>query len=114
MRAGVRACACVSARRRTCAASPPAPWQHGTAPNQQPTRFIAPTDAATRDGANSDPARSGKSCRASAVTAMTELSMVSGSCTARCSGGAVREVEVRGVRASTPRVVANKIGAVSD
>ena len=35
------------APNRACAARPPAPWQHGMAPNQQPTRFMAPTEKAT-------------------------------------------------------------------
>ena len=35
------------APNRCCAASPPAPWQHGIAPKRQPTQFISPTDVAT-------------------------------------------------------------------
>lgn len=35
------------APKRVCAASPPAPWQQGMAPNQPPTRFMAPSELAT-------------------------------------------------------------------
>ena len=34
----------------TWPARPPAPWQQGMAPNQAPTRFMAPTLEATRTG----------------------------------------------------------------
>lgn len=35
---------------RTCAASPPAPWQQGMAPSQHPPRLSSPTDKATEEG----------------------------------------------------------------
>eukprot|EP00976_Prorocentrum_cordatum_P097860 1191160-Prorocentrum_minimum.AAC.1 len=35
------------APKTCCAASPPAPWQTGSAPKPQPARFITPTDIAT-------------------------------------------------------------------
>ena len=62
---------------RYCPASPPAPWQTGMAPNQHPTRFIAPTLAET---AVADTSLSGNMSDDSLQTAMTELSTDSGIC----------------------------------
>ena len=58
--------------------APPAPWQHGMAPNAQPARFIAPTLTATDFGATGGRLSGNKSLE-SAHTATTELSVVSGS-----------------------------------
>uniref|UniRef100_A0A804NG69 Uncharacterized protein n=1 Tax=Zea mays TaxID=4577 RepID=A0A804NG69_MAIZE len=63
---------------RYCPANPPAPWQHGMAPNQQPTKFMRPTLTDTRAGESS--ARSGNRSDESLHTAITELSTDSGSC----------------------------------
>ncbi|KAJ9165367.1 hypothetical protein NKR19_g405, partial [Coniochaeta hoffmannii] len=60
-----------------CAASPPAPWHTGIAPNQHPTRFIAATlspNAVTPTG------NSGIRSPANADTATTLFSVVSGIC----------------------------------
>mmetsp|Transcript_27243 Transcript_27243/g.55279 ORF Transcript_27243/g.55279 Transcript_27243/m.55279 type:complete len:229 (+) Transcript_27243:92-778(+) len=38
----------VRAPKRCCPASPPAPWHIGRPPNQQKSRFMPPTDVATR------------------------------------------------------------------
>ena len=66
------------APNRCCAASPPAPWQHGIAPKRQPTQFISPTDVATDVCDGTD--RAGNRSCASVHTETTELSVVSGSC----------------------------------
>uniref|UniRef100_A0A0D9YCE2 Uncharacterized protein n=1 Tax=Oryza glumipatula TaxID=40148 RepID=A0A0D9YCE2_9ORYZ len=63
---------------RYCPASPPAPWQHGMAPNQHPTKFMSPTLTDTRAGESS--ARSGNRSDDSLHTAITEFSTDSGSC----------------------------------
>lgn len=41
---------CTSTCAPTCAARPPAPWQQGMAPSQQPPRLRSPTDSATEEG----------------------------------------------------------------
>ena len=81
-----------------CPARPPAPWQAGAPPNQQQNTFITPTDVATdlRVGASSL-RLSGNSFSLSAVTEMTELSVVNGSW-----GSPAR---------STPRAHSARVGA---
>uniref|UniRef100_A0A5K1E2B0 Uncharacterized protein n=1 Tax=Nymphaea colorata TaxID=210225 RepID=A0A5K1E2B0_9MAGN len=60
-----------------CPASPPAPWQTGIAPNQQPMRFMAPTLTDTVVADTWAPL-SGKRSVESLQTAMTELRMERG------------------------------------
>mmetsp|Transcript_105 Transcript_105/g.363 ORF Transcript_105/g.363 Transcript_105/m.363 type:complete len:430 (-) Transcript_105:180-1469(-) len=67
------------APKRCWPARPPAPWQHGMTPNQQPTRFIAPTDVATSRGGAARPLAP-YSDSLSSQTLTTELRIVSGSC----------------------------------
>ncbi|KAK8987836.1 hypothetical protein V6N11_065442 [Hibiscus sabdariffa] len=59
-----------------CPASPPAPWQHGMAPNQHPTKFIRPTVIETDVAENSFP---GKRSDDNLHTAITEFSIDKGS-----------------------------------
>lgn len=54
-----------------CPASPPAPWQTGIAPNQQPTKFITPTLIETFVADNSS--RSGNRSPDNLHTAITEF-----------------------------------------
>ena len=61
----------------TCAARPPAPWQHGMAPNQAPTMFMSPTLTDTSTGCAG---RAGNRSALSWHTATTLLSVVTGSC----------------------------------
>ena len=59
----------------TWAARPPAPWQEGMAPNQQPTKFMSPTDVETSPGFAD---LSGNSWVASWQTEITEFNVVRG------------------------------------
>src|SRR4051812_8202892 len=67
----------VRAPNRNWPANPPAPWHIGIAPNQQPTRFIMPTETATFRGVAG---RSGNRSIDKAHTAITEFNVVSGIC----------------------------------
>uniref|UniRef100_A0A6N2KZM1 Uncharacterized protein n=1 Tax=Salix viminalis TaxID=40686 RepID=A0A6N2KZM1_SALVM len=59
-----------------CPASPPAPWQHGMAPNQHPTMFIIPTETEMEEAEKSFP---GNRSDDKLHTAITEFSTDRGS-----------------------------------
>ena len=75
----------VRAPKRYWPARPPAPWHIGMPPNPADTRFIRPTETATRRGVAG---RSGKRSSESAQTATTEFKVVSGICGSAAFGNA--------------------------